>query len=314
MSGEGQLVTTNGNLPATAKEITDQVQLIQEVMRDVMKEDVHFGTVPGCGDKKVLLKPGAEKLGLTFRLAVSIDSQYVEHDKGHRTYTTIVRLTSFGGRVVGEGVGVASTLETKYRYRGQQVKMTDRVVPREYWDLKKSDAKAAQKLIGGTGFTTKKNEDNVWVIAEQTGERIEHPDPADYYNTVAKMSKKRAHVDATITTLAASDIFDQDLDEESEDERTERLQRENKDKGVAQQPQQQTKPRPGQDAVQGLSEGQVEHRNTLIAELSAEAEKGLDALLTKWKDMNEADRTLIGAAFGGIKRIAENKAKGGTPS
>ena len=40
--------------------------------------------------------------------------------------------------------------------------------------------------------------------------RIENPNIADTYNTILKMAKKRAHVDAMITACAASDIFSQD--------------------------------------------------------------------------------------------------------
>lgn len=42
---------------------------------------------------------------------------------------------------------------------------------------------------------------------------VENPDLADTYNTVLKMAKKRAHVDAILTATAASDIFTQDLED-----------------------------------------------------------------------------------------------------
>jgi hypothetical protein len=296
---EKGLVTTGGNLPATAAEIKGQVQLIQQVMRDVMEEGVHYGLIPGCGDKPALFKPGAEKLCLTFRLAVAIDSQYVEHDRGHRTYTTIVKLLSPTGREVGEGIGVCSTMESKYRYRGQQVTFTDRAVPKDYWELRKTDSKKAQAMLGGPGFVAKKNENNMWMIAETTGERIEHPDPADYYNTCAKMSKKRAHVDASITTLAASDIFEQDLDEAETGDEVPTTGRKAADDG---------KPRPGKEAVAKTGPqdaASVERRNNLIADLSAKADEGMEALVATWAAMPEADRMLVGADFGRIKKLAE---------
>ena len=52
----------------SASEVKRQVHLIQEVMRDVMKKDEHFGIIPGC-KKPSLYKPGAEKLSFVFRLA-----------------------------------------------------------------------------------------------------------------------------------------------------------------------------------------------------------------------------------------------------
>ena len=66
--------------PRTAKDIREQVQLIQDVMKEVMQEGQHYGVIPGTErkdkdgkdiSKKTLLKPGAEKLCLTFRLAPS---------------------------------------------------------------------------------------------------------------------------------------------------------------------------------------------------------------------------------------------------
>src|SRR5215470_12505837 len=44
-----------------------QVHKVQELMRLVMKDGEHYGVIPGT-DKPTLLKPGAEKLCMTFRL------------------------------------------------------------------------------------------------------------------------------------------------------------------------------------------------------------------------------------------------------
>jgi hypothetical protein len=83
-------------------------------------------------------------------------------------------------------------------------------VPKDYWDLKRTDPKKAQEIIG-IGYTVKK-EDGTWWICEKI-EKQENPDIADVYNTVLKIAKKRALVDATLTATAASDIFTQDLEE-----------------------------------------------------------------------------------------------------
>jgi hypothetical protein len=97
-------------------------------------------------------------------------------------------------------------MEGKYRYRTGPVEMTGKPVPKEYWTDRNID------LIGGKGFVTKKNDAGTWVIAVR-GEQVEHENPADYYNTVLKMAKKRAHVDAILTATAASDIFTQDVED-----------------------------------------------------------------------------------------------------
>lgn len=182
-----------------------QVNLIQEVMRGVMKDGEHYGTVPGCGDKKTLLKPGAEKLSLTFRLAPAYDVQMRDMGHGHREYEVRCRLTHIpSGSMVGEGVGSCSTMEGKYRYRAES---TGKPVPPAFWDTRDSE------LLGGPSYSARKM-DGKWVIVH----RVEHDNPADYYNTVLKMAKKRAHVDAILTATAASDIFTQDLEDMAEND------------------------------------------------------------------------------------------------
>lgn len=201
-------------MPISPLLIQRQVQAIQQTMKINMKEGVHFGLIPGCGDKKTLFKPGAEKICLMFRLSPKPKNITMrELPNGHREYESLIELFDYSGNAVGFGVGLCTTMESKYRYRKGIPVNTGKEVPREYWDAKKKDGRAAQALIGGAGFVTKKI-DNTWFIFKSSDEKIENPDPADLYNTVYKMSKKRAFIDATLTATAASDIFDQDLVEE----------------------------------------------------------------------------------------------------
>ena len=58
-------------------DILAQVKLIQDVTSRVMHEGEHFGVVPGCGTKKTLLQPGAQKLCMTFKLAPEYQIQEV---------------------------------------------------------------------------------------------------------------------------------------------------------------------------------------------------------------------------------------------
>ena len=203
--------------PATAamsvQQVLGQVALIQQIMATAMKDGEHFGRIPGCGDKPTLLKPGAEKLCLTFRLAPTYDVDERNLDREHREYRVQCTLSSIlTGAFLGQGVGTCSTMEAKYRYRGNAAEPTDKPVPRAYWDLRAEDPAKAQELIGGKGFTTKKVEGKGWMIAKG-GEKLENDNPADCYNTVLKMAKKRALVDAVLTATAASDIFTQDLED-----------------------------------------------------------------------------------------------------
>jgi hypothetical protein len=183
----------------TAQKLVAQVRMIQEVMVAVMKDGEHYGTIPGCGDKKTLLKPGAEKLATTFRLAPKYEIQITEEGDRHRSYQIICSLLHIPtGAFVGEGVGSCSTLENKYRYRWDN---TGKPVPKEYWETRDSS------ILGGSQYSTRKINKR-WFIFE----KIEHDNPTDYFNTVLKMAKKRALVDAVLTCTAASDIFTQDVE------------------------------------------------------------------------------------------------------
>lgn len=194
--------------------VTRQVAIIQNVMKSVMKQDEHYGTIPGT-NKPSLLKPGAEKLNLVFRLRPEYQITKTELYNGHREYEVVCTLYHIPtGQSVGQGVGSATTMEGKYRFRGGEKKDTGKPVPKDYWNLKKTDPAKAKELIGGDGFGTAKF-DGEWRICE-LGEKIEHDNPADYYNAVLKMAKKRAHVDAILTATAASDIFTQDTEDMTE--------------------------------------------------------------------------------------------------
>jgi hypothetical protein len=195
-------------------QLIQHISLIQNIMSSVMKKDEHYGAIPGTGNKLVLLKSGAEKLCFTFRLRPSFEITETLLPREHKEYKVICRLYSMSsGLPVGEGVGICSTMETKYRFRVGEVKTTGKPVPRDYWNMRESNPVKAQESIGGKGFTHSKI-NGVWEIVEK-GERTEHDNPSDYYNTALKMAKKRAYVDAVITATAASDIFLQDLDDEN---------------------------------------------------------------------------------------------------
>lgn len=216
MSNEIEVVNNSIETKAACwspKEVMAQIQAIQQLMRDGMTEGEHWGKIPGCGDKPALLKPGAEKLGLMFRLAGKYDIQEVSLPNGH--LDTKVRCSLYHivtGSFWGEGIGSCSTMESKYRYRSGAGESTQVQVPKAYWDTRRSDPKKAQEILGGPGYITKKGDDGLWWIYEKV-DKVENPDIADTYNTVRKIAKKRAFVDAMLSATAASDIFTQDIDE-----------------------------------------------------------------------------------------------------
>lgn len=181
----------------TAPQVVAMTRLVQDVMRSVMKKGEHYGTIPGCGDKPTLLKSGAEKLAMTFRLAPVYRVERRDLDRGHREILVTCSLRHIlTGETWGEGVGCCSTLESKYRYRWES---TGEDPPGNYWQSRDPAS------IGGSGFAVRKA-GGKWKIHR----RIENPDLADVYNTVLKIARKRALVDAITTATAASDIFAQD--------------------------------------------------------------------------------------------------------
>lgn len=185
-----------------------QVALIQAVMKESMKENEHYGIIPGT-KKPTLLKSGAEKLCLTFRLDPQYEAipELTRQEDTFISYTIRCRLVHIiTGNEIATGIGSCNSREAKYRWRWQD---TGDVVPKDYW--KNRD----QKLIGGIEFRPTKvfiedaNKKYEWHIAQ----RVENTNPWDQDNTIMKMACKRALVAATLNGTAASDIFTQDLED-----------------------------------------------------------------------------------------------------
>ena len=189
-------------------DVLAQVATIRQIMAEVMRDGEHYGKVPGCGPKAVLLQPGAQILALTFRLGPKFKVQQTEIDGGHREFyveTELVNLTT--GQLVGMGVGMSSTLETKWRYRSGPVEFTGKPVPAGYWDLRSTEPAKATEMLGGRGHQVRKNPDTKgWEIVV-AGERVETDNPADTFNTALKMASKRSFVHAVLNTTAASEMF-----------------------------------------------------------------------------------------------------------
>ena len=163
----------------TVDEIVYQKRTLADLMSRVLKEEKgdgngHYGTIPGCGDKKVLYKSGAEIIALSFGVHPEYEVKMVDLGDGHREYQVECKMfRNIDGMRVGSGVGMCSTMEKKYRWR------------------------YVSKLIDG----------------KKEKVQIENPNIEDQHNTVLKMAKKRAYVDAVITTTGASDFVTQDLED-----------------------------------------------------------------------------------------------------
>ncbi len=195
----------------TVQDVRAQVNLIQQIMQEVMKKDEHYGVIPGTGKKPSLLKAGAEKLCLTFRL----DPQYeiTERHEGTHLYVTS-KCTLYhipSGQRYGSGMGSCSTREAKYAYRSEARKCPacgfEAIIKgkEEY-----GGGWVCFKKKGGCGA---KYDDADKAITEQASGRVPNEDLADQYNTVLKMANKRSLVAAVLNATAASDIFTQDIED-----------------------------------------------------------------------------------------------------
>lgn len=199
----------------STQSLVDRKRKLVEVMNAVMKLDEHYGKIPGT-NKPTLLKAGAEVLATVFGLAPTFKITRTDMPGGHREYEITCTLTHIPtGATLGEGVGSCSTMESKYRWRKS---FADRECPEcgnktgALMRSKKDPEWFCWTKKGGCGETFKL--DDRRITDQQIGEsKVENPDVADVYNTVLKMAKKRAQVDATLTAVGASDILTQDLED-----------------------------------------------------------------------------------------------------
>ena len=174
--------------PMDARSVIDQVQHIQQILKTVMKEGVHYGTIPGTKEKS-LWKPGAEKILMTFRLACDPQVEDLSTaDKIH--YRVTANLITQSGLLAGYGIGECTSDEEKYRWRKAVCDEEFDATSEAYRRIKYGHAKNGH-------YTIKQ------IRAE----------PADIANTVLKMAKKRAMIDGVLTCTAASDVFHQDLED-----------------------------------------------------------------------------------------------------
>lgn len=159
---ENEMIINNQDLVVNnISDIKKQADHIHAIMRDIMKKDVHYGVIPGCGNKPALLKAGAEKILMGFQLGVRYEIvdlaslAQVNSDGFYGFRVTAALFSRSSGVELGCGIGDATTREKKWK----------------------------------------------------------HLYAAGNSNTVLKMAKKRALVDAILTVTAASDIFTQDIDD-----------------------------------------------------------------------------------------------------
>lgn len=188
--------------PLTLIETTDinkitetlkKVSIMQSTIKGLLKEGHDFGLIPGCGDKPTLYKPGAEKILMAFGL--TSEYELVERTEsfegiGFFAYTVKCKLSHNGAKIT-EGLGHANTKEPKWAYKWVYENKIPDGFKKE--DLPKKENKSR---TGSTYFTYRIDED-------ANGKA----------NTILKMAKKRAQIDAVLTVASLSELFTQDLED-----------------------------------------------------------------------------------------------------
>jgi len=229
---------------STVSEIRAEVQLIQQILEGIMKKDVHYGTIPGT-PKPTLYKPGSEKILRTFHIGVdpSENVQDLSTDDEIR-YRVFARAFNQGtGDTLGVGVGECSSNEEKYKWR--------RPVCDEEFDETPENRKRLVWKRGQKPYQLKQVRTN----------------PADVANTILKMAKKRAQIDMTLTVTAASDVFEQDLEDLPEEIREEVV----RDKGNGKPPMQPPQEKKGMKDPDGpASDAQIKAISAMWGKLGLE--------------------------------------------
>lgn len=180
----------------TAAHVQLRQTAIIELLAKVMKRGDDYGRTFGKRDS--LYKAGSEKILSMFQLAVEPVVEELTERSGRwdefrvRVY---VALKEKGGRIAGKGLGEASSWEEKYMWRA--------AVNTEEFSYMESLNPELVRTKFGNDYKTKK---------PYQIKQVRVP-TADIANTVIKMAKKRAQIDATLTATAASAIFTQDFDD-----------------------------------------------------------------------------------------------------
>jgi len=228
-----ELATHTGRPLLTAEQLViegQQRQLLHQYVQAHMVEGTDYGTIPGTekkdkagnviGGNKTLLKPGAEKLIELFkcRPEYTIIEKTEDWDKPLFYYLFRCQIVSReNGDIVAEGFGSCSSRESKYRWRN-----ADRRCPVcNAAAIKKSKFPPRSRpndppgwyCFDKAGGCSKEFAANDPAIMDQQTGKAENPDVADVVNTVLKMAKKRAAVDASIALARCGDMFTSDMED-----------------------------------------------------------------------------------------------------
>ena len=196
---EPEKETTALALPSRDEIISgiNAINEFQNIVHQHLVEGKDWGTIPGT-KKPTLLKPGAEKITKLMGLADTYDIMDVVETWDRKEplfrYRFRCKLTDLrSGKLITEGYGECNSLEEKYRYR-------------LLWSSELPEG------IDKSTLQTKKIKNwdtNVW----STKYKMPNLEVFSLVNTILKMAKKRALVDAALSAGRLSELFTQDVED-----------------------------------------------------------------------------------------------------
>ena len=109
------VVEAGGNLDALGAAL-GKIAAFQALVQKQLIEGMDYGKIPGCGERLVLLKPGAEKITmlLNLRSAFDVVREIEDFDKGFFSYLVRCSLVTGSGEVVTQGFGQCNTRERRF--------------------------------------------------------------------------------------------------------------------------------------------------------------------------------------------------------
>uniref|UniRef100_A0A6M3IQ36 Uncharacterized protein n=1 Tax=viral metagenome TaxID=1070528 RepID=A0A6M3IQ36_9ZZZZ len=171
------------------------INKFQQVVHACMIKDQDYGVIPGT-TKPTLLKPGAEKIVKLLGLADTYEilDKSEQWDAPFFRYLIKCKLIHVGMNVViSEGMGECNSMESKYRWRW----VGERDLPDGIDKTNLITQERKSKQTGGR-----------WLVY-----RLDNEDIYSQVNTILKMAKKRALVDAALSAGRLSDVFTQDIED-----------------------------------------------------------------------------------------------------
>lgn len=179
----------------TFKRDIQAINRFQQIVHQTMVVGQDYGVIPGT-QKPTLLKPGAEKIVKLLGLADTYEIMDKQEDWQKAFFRFLIKCKLVSIRddvVISEGLGECNSMESKYRWRWTGER-----------DLPEGTDKA--KLVKQERRSTKSG--GHWTVY-----RLDNEDIYSQVNTILKMAKKRALVDAALSAGRLSDVFTQDIED-----------------------------------------------------------------------------------------------------